>query len=306
VTGVFDGFAVIALVIGLGVVLAHLRIVDAAGQQTLSTLAFYVASPALLITVLQGSDPGAVFSGTLLASAGGVLVVGVASVAMSWARRRTLGETVVGALSAGYCNAANLGLPVATYVLGDATLVAPVMLMQIMVLQPVALTLLDVAASESRLTPWKVISRPFKNPITIGSMLGLLLAVTGARLPSWLDGSVTLVGDMSVPAMLVAYGVSLRLGPLPGRGVPAAELGWQVGLKMVGQPLATYLLAQYAFGLEGHQLLAVTVIAALPTAQNVFVMASRYGQATLLARDVIFLSTIASAPVVLLISALLS
>ena len=50
----------------------------------------------------------------------------------------------------------------------------------------------------------------------------------------------------------------------------------------------------------------MTVLSALPTAQNVFVIASRYDRATLLARDAIFVSTLASVPVVLLVTALLA
>jgi len=106
--------------------------------------------------------------------------------------------------------------------------------------------------------------------------------------------------------MLIAYGVSLRLGPLPGRGVPASELALATGLKMVVQPLAAYVVGRFALGLDAEQLLAVTVLSALPTAQNVFVIASRYERGVLLARDSIFVSTLASVPVVVLITALIA
>jgi predicted permease len=305
VTGVFDGFAVIAVVIGVGVVLGHLGVVDDAGQRMLSALAFSVATPALLVTVLQRSDLSSIFSGSLLASAAAVVVVGAVSVTVSRIQHRNLGETVVGALTAGYCNAANLGLPIATYVLGDGGLVVPIMLLQIIVLQPVALTALDIAASDAKPSLMRVISRPLSNPITIGSLVGLVLVLSGWGMPDWLASAVTLVGGMSVPSMLLAYGVSLRLGPLPGRGVPLAELGWSVGLKLVVQPLLTLLLG-LALGVSEHQLLAITVIAALPTAQNVFVIATRYERATILARDSIFLSTLLCVPVVLVASSLLT
>ena len=71
------------------------------------------------------------------------------------------------------------------------------------------------------------------------------------------------------------------------------------------QPLAAYLLARYVLGLQSVELLAVTVVAALPTAQNVFTFAVRYGQAEVLARDAIFVSTLGSVPVLLLIAGLL-
>ena len=49
-----------------------------------------------------------------------------------------------------------------------------------------------------------------------------------------------------------------------------------------------------------------TVIAALPTAQNIFVIASRYERSTVLARDAIFASTILSVPAVAIVAALLA
>jgi malonate transporter len=305
VEGVFEGFATIGILIGLGILLAHLGVIDAIGQHTLSTLAFYVASPALLVTVLESSDLTEVFSGNLVATAAAVLVTGLTYVAVAAVRRQELGATVVGTLCSAYVNGGNLGLPIAAYVLGDPALVAPVLLLQLLLLQPLALVLLDVDTSPTRLSVGKVLMRPLTNPITIGSFIGLLLAVTDIGLPSALHDPLVLVSGMAVPSMLLAYGVSLRLGPLPGRGVPAGELGLVVGLKMVVQPIAAYAIGRYAVGLDTPALLAVTVLSALPTAQNVFILASRYERSALLARDAIFVSTIASVPMVILITVLI-
>jgi len=49
---------------------------------------------------------------------------------------------------------------------------------------------------------------------------------------------------------------------------------------------------------------AVTVLAALPTAQNIFLYAQRFEAGVIVARDAIFLSTIACVPVLLLIALL--
>lgn len=304
-SGVFAGFGTIAILIGVGILLAHVGIVDATGQRTLSMIAFYVASPALLIVVLADTDVSALFSGNLVATAVSVAAVGATSIGVSIARRADLAETVVAALTSGYVNAGNLGLPIAAYVLDDAALVAPTLLLQLLVLQPLALTALDVAVLPTRPSVPVILSRPIKNPITVGSAIGLALALAEVDLPTAVLDPLELLGGMSVPSMLLAYGVSLRLGPLPGRGVTPTELGVVVALKMVGQPLVAYLVGR-AIGLDDEGLLAVTVLAALPTAQNVFVIATRYHRSTLLARDAIFVSTLASVPVIATIAALLA
>ncbi|AIY15706.1 AEC family transporter [Pimelobacter simplex] len=304
--GVLEGFATIAVVIALGALLADRGIVDAHGQRSLSLASFYLASPALLVTVLADSDPSRVLSGPLVATAAGVVVSAGLMVVIARVRRLDSGTAVVASLCSAYVNAGNLGLPIAAYALGDAALVVPALLMQLLVLQPLALTVLDVVTSPQRPSIGKILSRPVTNPLTIASFAGLLLATTDTALPHPVQAPLELVGGMAVPAMLIAYGVALRLGPLPGRGVTPRALATVTLLKMVVQPVAAYVVGRFGVGLEGHDLFAVTLLSALPTAQNVFVVAMRYDRAVLLARDAIFVSTLASAPVAVGIAALLA
>lgn len=295
--GVLEGFATIGVIIALGFLLGHIGVLDLPAQLMLSRLSFFVASPALMVTVLENADVANVFSKNLVASFGAVVVSGLCYLAMArlvW--RMDTGDTVIGVLSSVYVNAGNLGLPIAAYVLGDAALAAPVLLMQLLVMQPVALAFLDSTTTISRFSLWRTVTRAVTNPLTAGSILGLFLAVTGLRLPQLAHDPLELVGGIAVPAMLLAYGVSLRLGPRPGAGASAAKIGYITALKLVVQPLAGYVIAHYMLGLNGTSLLAVTVMAALPTAQNIFIHATRYDHAMIVARDSIFMTTVLSVP----------
>jgi malonate transporter len=313
VQGVVAGFVIIGIVIGVGFLLAQLRILDATAQGVLTRIAFYVASPALMVTVLGGTDVHRLLSANLIASLGSVAVA--ATIAVMLARllwRRESGDTVIAAFCSAYVNAGNLGLPIAAYALGDAALIAPMLLAQQLILQPSGLAVLDAIThvpspgiSRGRLLLIRI-SRPFRNPLVVGSLLGLALALTGITLPVAINAPLTLVGGMAVPSMLLAYGISLRLGPLPGAGEPPIQVATLVSLKLIVQPIAAYLIGAYAVGLTGHDLLAVTVIAALPTAQNVFTFAMRYDRAVILARDSIFVATLLSVPAILIITWLLS
>jgi len=307
VQAVLQGFATIGVVIALGFLLAHVGVLDLSAQLLLSRLAFYVASPALMVTVLGGTDVADVFSRSLAASACGVVVAGGTYVVLARAVwHKSAGDTVIGALSSAYVNAANLGIPISAYVLGDASLVAPMLLMQLIVLQPAALAVLDGTRGGSGFTWSALVRRPLTNPLTVGSLVGVLVSVTGVALPSVVDDPLRLVGGMAVPGMLIAYGVSLRLGPLPGAGPDAVEITTIAALKLVAQPLSAYLAGRWVFGLDGAALLAVTVTAALPTAQNIFVHATRYNQAVLVARDAIFVTTVLCVPVLFVITPLLT
>jgi len=77
-------------------------------------------------------------------------------------------------------------------------------------------------------------------------------------------------------------------------------------LKIVLMPLVAFALARWVFGLHGVPLLAATMCAALPTAQNVFVYAVRYLTAVPLARDAVSTTTLACIPALVVIAGLLS
>jgi malonate transporter and related proteins len=191
-------------------------------------------------------------------------------------------------------------------VLGDAALVAPTLLMQLLVLQPLALAVLDHAVSGRGFSVARALTRPLTNPLTVGSLVGLALAVTGAELPRAIEDPLVLVGGMAVPSMLLAYGISLRLGPRPGHGTSAVEIGYIAVLKLVVQPLTAYVAGRFVLDLDAKALFAVTVLAALPTAQNIFVHATRYRRAEVLARDSIFVTTLLSVPAIAAVAALLT
>jgi malonate transporter and related proteins len=302
VEGVVLGFATIVAVIGVGALVAHLGIVDLGAQQVLSRIAFFVASPALLLTTVAEADTHGVLSRSLVATAVGVVVPAATYIGVAWWRwRRSVGERVIGALASSYVNAGNLGLPVAAYVLGDAALVAPTLLMQLLVLQPVALAVLDADVRGHRPTLRQVLVRPFTNPLTIGTLIGLLLSVTGWTLPPIVLDPIELIGAMAVPGMLLAYGIALRLGPGFGGEVPAAELALTSALKLGVQPLVAFAVAHLALGLSGPALLAVVVCSSLPTAQNVFVHATRYDRSPTLARDTILVTTVGAVPLITLV-----
>jgi len=301
-----EGLSTIWLVIAAGWLLAHVRVFDDPARRILARTAFNVAMPALLVQMMSHADLGRVFSRPLAVS---VLAIALAIVAYvlvaTLVLRRPLGHQVIGALSSSYTNVANIGLPIATYVLGDATWVAPILLVQVGILQPAALMILDARRHTGRVPIKRYLVMPFRNPITVAVAVGVLLRVTNLQLPDVLGSAVDSVGKMAVPLMLLAFGVSLRVDPMPGKGSPAAELWVVQGIKLLLQPVGAYALATWVFHLDAHSVLAVTVLASLPAATVVHIIATRYRSAEQLARDSVLWSTILCVPVVIAVSGLL-
>ncbi|NUQ31836.1 MAG: AEC family transporter, partial [Dermatophilaceae bacterium] len=263
--GVLEGFATIAVIVAVGWFLAHRRILDESAQVNLSRLAFHVASPALLLTVMQRTSLDAVLSANLVTSLiSFAAVVGLYALVarFRWAGEG-LGSRLIGSLSAAYVNAGNLGIPIALYVLGDVAWVAPTLLMQLLIITPVYMALFDSDARGERPTLLRSLRRMFSNPITLGAVAGLLIAVFHLDLPRVVAAPIDLLGAMAVPSMLVAFGISLRRGPRPATGQGAGHVWTIVGLKILFMP-AVALGVGLALGLRREALFAVVVTAALP------------------------------------------
>ncbi|MFE1028725.1 AEC family transporter [Streptomyces sp. NPDC058818] len=303
--GVLTGFAVIAVVIAVGYVLGLRGHLGPQGREVLTKLAFHVASPALLFTTLATADLSVVFSSRLLVTALSTVAVAGVFVTVGVVRGWGVGRTTIGALCSGYVNSGNLGIPIAVYVLGDASLVAPVLLFQLVLLTPVAVTILDLSGGGGKGPLWRVLLTPLRNPIALGSLAGVAVAASGVRVPDAVMDPVTLIGNMSVPAVLLAFGIGLCGSTMPLRGAERQPVLLAVALKAVGQPAVAWALASGVFGLRGAQLLDVVVTSALPAAQNLYTYASTYGVGERLARDAILVSTVVSVPVLVGVAAVL-
>jgi malonate transporter and related proteins len=75
-------------------------------------------------------------------------------------------------------------------------------------------------------------------------------------------------------------------------------------LKLLLMPAVAFILARFVFGMTGHELFAIVVLAALPTAQNVFNYAQRYERGVIIARDTVLLTTVLCIPVLVAIALL--
>lgn len=304
--GVLIGFAIIGSVIAVGYVVSRIGVLGPNGAYVLGRAAFFVFLPALLFTVMADADLAELFSALLAVSAIAALSCMLAFVLLArvlW--HRGAPQLTIGALAAGYVNANNIGLPVAAYVIGDPSLVAPVILLQLVVFAPIALTILDVTTS-GRLSVGRVLSQPVRNPLIIASVLGLVVALLGIELPEPMLEPFRLLGAAAVPTVLFVFGFSLHGRRILEPGSGRRDVLLAVILKSIVMPLVAWGVGALVFGLDGVRLFTVVVLAALPTAQNVYTYAARYQTAMPLARDAALISTALAVPILIVIAALLA
>jgi len=305
---VFSGFFIVWAIIIAGYLVGRRGVLGPHGQEILSKFSFYVASPPLLFLTISEADIARMFSAPLLVAAVSAVLTTLAFAGLSrWVLRRDTASTVMGAQAASQVNSANLGIPIATFVLGDATQVVPVLLFQLALNTPVYLTIMDTLADGRRPSLRTVLQNVVTNPMIVGSALGILFAVTGWQLPEVVEQPVRLVSGASIPAMLMAFGISLvGAAPLRRGAGPRRDVALAAGFKLLLHPALAFLFARFVLGLDGHLLYAVVVMAALPTAQNIYVAAVRYGRAEVLCRDTVLVTTVVAMLTMAAVALLLS
>jgi malonate transporter and related proteins len=295
-----SGFALIGVIVLVGWATRRWGGLPENAEAVLGRLVYSVMTPCLLFTGVAAADLGVLLSEPLIVSTAAAF--GCFGLHVLIVRRGDRGTRIVGALAAGYTNANYIGIPVATYVLGDAALVVPIVMLQLLIVTPVALSLLEFATTGH--ASWRsTLTAPLRNPLIVAVVLGLASSVSGRRLPAMLAHPIATIGSAAVPVVLIAFGMSLSgrrvLAPGPDRVATITA----VVLKTAGMPALAFLLA-VALGLTRDATYAVTVLAGLPTAQNIFLYAQRCQTGLAVARDAIFLSTVACVPALLLIAIL--
>lgn len=309
--GVITGFSIIMAVIAVGYVLGRVRIIPPGeARLMLNRVAFYAATPALLFTVVSSSPPQALFSPvigvSLLATllTGAVFLLGARLLpGRQW---HSTADTAMGAAAASYVNSNNIGLPVSMYVLGSAAYIPPILVIQMVFLTPLLLAVLGASGTGSGSATRAVlgaIRTALLSPIVLASAAGLLVCLTPLTVPGPAMAPLEILGGASIPMILMSFGASLNTTTVLDSPRDRSRVLLATGLKTLAMPLLAWLLA-LGLGLEGQDRYAAVILAALPTAQNVYNYAATFQKGTIVARDTVLLTTFASLPVMLGIAAL--
>lgn len=245
----------------------------------LNAFVLWFALPALLIRKLGGLplgemfDPGFIF-GWIAVS----LVLFGATAGLSLLIGRPARVAVIQAATAAHGNVGYLGITLVIGVLG-ASATAPVVMaivIDFLLVVPAVIAAIEFTARPDT-TPVRAFGRALRaaiaNPFVISILIGLALSASGQSLPRPVDDFLRVLGAAAVPTALFAIGVTLYGQPLSGS---AGELGLLSLLKLVVHPLLIFLLMHHVLGLEASLVEAGVLLAALPVASNVFILATRY------------------------------
>lgn len=303
---VLTGFSVIFAIIGVGFLLAHRGIIgQGEARLQFNRVAFWATTPSLIFSSVSTSDTSAFLSPVNYV----VFAATIATMIAFWLIsaiffRQDVPTTMAGAASSSYFNSVNMGLPIATYVIGDATYVVPALVMQMAVLSPFVIAGLNAGGTGKHHVRDSIIAG-LTAPMVLAAIAGFAVSATGTTIPEPVMAPIRILGGASIPLILMSFGASLKgtrvLRPGPDR-VPTLTA---TALKLAVMPAVAWVLGSLA-GLSGNALYAAIILAALPTAQNIYNYAANYRVGETVARDTVFLTTFLSMPAMLVIAALFS
>ena len=241
----------------------------------LNRFSFFVSSPCLMFAILSKEPIFEIFHSSIIVAFFSAVLVGALFLVLNKLFFH-LGpaDATVGALNSLYLNSNNIGLPIATYILGNGALVAPILVMQQAIFTPVGLTVLDVT-TKGKVSVKEILKQPLHQPLLIGSLGGILVSAIDAKIgwfpvPNFIFDPIDMIGDSAVPMILMAFGMSLHgTKPLQQKGDRPAIFTVAV-LKNIVMPIIAFLLSYFVMGFRGATLYACVVLAALPTGQNVY------------------------------------
>lgn len=136
-----------------------------------------------------------------------------------------------------------------------------------------------------------MVVRIIKNPLVLGSLIGIALNLTGVVIPQWImTGFVAKLSALTTPLSMIALGASFNFGKIP---VYRTKITWALIGKLVLVPMVV-IPVSIMLGLRGAPLVAVAIFAVAPNAVNSFSTAVALGGDGDLANEIVVMSAIVS------------
>ncbi|MDB5965313.1 MAG: family transporter [Polaromonas sp.] len=269
----------------------------------LNTFVLYFALPCMLYRFGAGTPIAQLLDGTLVAlyAVSALVMVGF-TVAVTRRRRTGWNDASFGALVAAFPNTGFMGVPLLVALLGAPAAGPAIVSIAVDMLLTsslcIALSRLDSADEHGAARAARMaLKGVFANPLPWSIVLGGLSSGLGVALPGPVMATVGLLADAASPAALFTIGAVLARSQMTStQPTPLADYVPVTLFKLVLHPLLVggLGLAAMAAGLplDRFALTVVVLVAALPSASNVAILAERFGADNGRIARVILLSTV--------------
>jgi malonate transporter and related proteins len=325
----------LVLIILAGLAAGVTGLLPSAFRTPLSDFCYYFGMPALLVRTIATAPSGSTAAHLIWISylLPAVAIWILASLFARQDRSNSSSEAPAIAMASAYGNVIMLGIPLAFTQFGPkaATTVALIVLVHSPVLFLLAALHGELSdggrASRSHgaalLTPMGIMNphrgtavgaslvRAIRdvsidlatNPIIIAILIGLALRTSGIGLDPISSAALSLVGQATLPCVLLAMGLGLSTFALEGKIGVIAIIS---SLKLGAMPAIAFLVAARLFHLPSTDVAIITLLSAMPTGANAYVFARRSGKAEASVSGAVALSTVVSIVTITAVLAMLA
>jgi predicted permease len=277
----------ILLVVGSGYLAGKFLEIN---PRSLSQAAFYIFSPCLIFTSLTRNDLGlsdiwrmAALTALTLLLTGGLAWLTGRLLRLERRMQAALLLTVM------FSNAGNYGLSLNRFAFGELALAYASLYFVISAV--LMYTLGTIVASLGSAPLKQALTSLLKVPVIYAVLLAVAFnSLGGEQLPLPVDRAVTLLGDASIPVLLVLMGLQLQRMQWNGQNLALLVSN---GLRLLIAPAVAFGLA-LVFGLSGAALQAAITESAMPTAVITTILATEFDVEPSFVTTAVFTSTLLS------------
>jgi len=208
------------------------------------------------------------------------------TVAVTRSRRIGWNDAAFGALVAAFPNTGYMGVPLLIALVGNEAAAPAIVtiLIDLVVTSSlcIALSRLGEAGTDGAASAAKSALRGVMvNPLPWAILLGIAVHEADVALPKPLLGTIGLLADAASPTALFTIGAVLARSQMLSKPTPVVDYVPLALLKLVVHPLLVFTLGRSAIDLgvplDPYALVVLALVAALPSASNVAMLAERFG-----------------------------
>ncbi|GGE79342.1 AEC family transporter [Priestia taiwanensis] len=278
-------------------------LITKSGSKSLNNYVFYITLPALLFLATATAPIEQVTNWHFVSiNLGGILASFIMAVLIGkYVFHYDTPTSSIYGMGASYGTTGYMGIPLVTAVFGtDAALPAALatLLHNILVITIVLVTF--EASKINRKEPlmkqaWAIFQPVMKSPITISVSAGIVVAILGIDLPASVHTFTNLLANASGPTALFALGLGLvgQKNTMKNE-LRVSEVTAIVVLKIIFQPLVTFLLMMYVFEVDVLWGAIAVIMSALPVGAVTYIFAEKYGKLENVTSTAILLSMLLS------------
>ena len=287
-------FSIIFVGFILGKILRH----SEQGLQWMNIFVVYVALPALLLKIIAKTPFEQLANWPFIfATSLGTVLAFILSYFLGMLLNRKEREVApIQGIAGAYSNIGYMGPALTLSVLGPQATIPTALIFCFdniihFTMVPFTHALTKRKATQYLKVALKAIKDIMTHPFIIASIVGVLIAYSEVKMPIWIETMISYLSNAAAPSALFVMGVTIAVRPMKRL---TADIPVLIFIKLILHPLLTYICLRLLDPFEPVWVYTALIMASLPPALNVFILAKQCNLYVERAFSIILIGTVLS------------